>query len=215
MKDGTMSDALFDTFEILVDEGRIGRLGVAFARFIGALHLTPTPVLLACVLLAELEGRGHSCLSLQDLADDPHRMLDWSDAQWKVVQEAAGALPGTARGWSAILAPCTQVWVVGQTDGEQPLVLDQERLYLRRYWRHEMLVARTASERAIMGRGVDIVRARAWLERLFQVPAPLPHVTLSTDSGPNWQKIACALAVRSNLSIITGGPGTGKTYTVA
>jgi exodeoxyribonuclease V alpha subunit len=30
----------------------------------------------------------------------------------------------------------------------------------------------------------------------------------------DWQKIACAVALRSNFSIITGGPGTGKTTTV-
>jgi exodeoxyribonuclease V alpha subunit len=30
----------------------------------------------------------------------------------------------------------------------------------------------------------------------------------------DWQKIACALAARSGFSIITGGPGTGKTTTV-
>ncbi len=34
------------------------------------------------------------------------------------------------------------------------------------------------------------------------------------DDGLNWQKIACALAARSAFSIITGGPGTGKTTTV-
>jgi exodeoxyribonuclease V alpha subunit len=34
-------------------------------------------------------------------------------------------------------------------------------------------------------------------------------------SGPDWQKIACALALRGRLTVITGGPGTGKTYTAA
>jgi exodeoxyribonuclease V alpha subunit len=31
---------------------------------------------------------------------------------------------------------------------------------------------------------------------------------------PNWQKVACAMATRSQFTIITGGPGTGKTFTV-
>ena len=30
----------------------------------------------------------------------------------------------------------------------------------------------------------------------------------------DWQKLACALATRGAFSIITGGPGTGKTTTV-
>ncbi|WP_432378553.1 exodeoxyribonuclease V subunit alpha [Duganella sp. P38] len=33
--------------------------------------------------------------------------------------------------------------------------------------------------------------------------------------GVDWQKVACAVAMRGKLGIITGGPGTGKTYTVA
>ncbi len=33
--------------------------------------------------------------------------------------------------------------------------------------------------------------------------------------GHAWQKMACALALRSGLTVITGGPGTGKTYTAA
>jgi exodeoxyribonuclease V alpha subunit len=34
-------------------------------------------------------------------------------------------------------------------------------------------------------------------------------------AAPDWQKIACAVALRGRLSVITGGPGTGKTYTAA
>ncbi|MEY4754517.1 MAG: hypothetical protein RJA44_2192, partial [Pseudomonadota bacterium] len=31
----------------------------------------------------------------------------------------------------------------------------------------------------------------------------------------DWQRLACAVALRGRLALITGGPGTGKTYTVA
>ena len=34
------------------------------------------------------------------------------------------------------------------------------------------------------------------------------------QNTPDWQKIACALSLRSQFAIITGGPGTGKTTTV-
>jgi ATP-dependent exoDNAse (exonuclease V) alpha subunit len=33
-------------------------------------------------------------------------------------------------------------------------------------------------------------------------------------AGPDWQKLACAMAARSAFAIVTGGPGTGKTTTV-
>jgi exodeoxyribonuclease V alpha subunit len=49
--------------------------------------------------------------------------------------------------------------------------------------------------------------AREWLDRFF------PPVT--EEPTTDWQKVACAVALRARLSVITGGPGTGKTYTAA
>ena len=41
----------------------------------------------------------------------------------------------------------------------------------------------------------------------------MPSAEASADT--DWQKVACAVALRARLSVITGGPGTGKTYTAA
>ncbi|HVE07217.1 MAG TPA: exodeoxyribonuclease V subunit alpha, partial [Paraburkholderia sp.] len=49
---------------------------------------------------------------------------------------------------------------------------------------------------------------RSTLDALF--PPPAGAAAARTD----WQKIACALAAKSAFSIVTGGPGTGKTTTV-
>ncbi|MES2536827.1 MAG: exodeoxyribonuclease V subunit alpha [Pseudomonadota bacterium] len=202
-----MTTTLFTTFDTLVEEGLLRRLGVAFARFITSIAPTPVPLIVSCALLSELEGRGHSCLKLDELAADPCTMLGWTDEQWHMLQAAAGPLPESVADWTKALAACKQVWVAGDADLSQPLVLDQDRLYLRRYWRHETLVARAVGERAAQQPAVNAERVREWLDRLFE-----PN---EKDQGPDWQKIACAVAVRSTFSIITGGPGTGKTYTVA
>ncbi|MEP7303824.1 MAG: exodeoxyribonuclease V subunit alpha, partial [Caldimonas sp.] len=92
-------------------------------------------------------------------------------------------------------------------DPARPLVLRHGRLYLRRYWDYECRVARQVARRAAIVEPVDESIARLWLDRLFpDRPA---------DSGPDWQKIACAIALRGRFTVITGGPGTGKTYTAA
>jgi exodeoxyribonuclease V alpha subunit len=52
--------------------------------------------------------------------------------------------------------------------------------------------------------------ARTALDVLF----PSLSAAAATATGVDWQKLACALAARSAFSIITGGPGTGKTTTV-
>jgi exodeoxyribonuclease V alpha subunit len=199
--------ALFDELDACADEGLVRHLGCAFARFIASLDETPACVLLACVLLSELESRGDSCLLLDDLVEDPCARLHVSAEQCARLYAALGTLPRSRAEWTAVLTQCRQIFVPGEkTDCNQPLVLANDRLYLRRFWRGERGIAQLIAQRTVNRRAVAPERARALLDQLFAT-AP--------DEGPDWQKIACAIAARSDVSVITGGPGTGKTYTVA
>jgi exodeoxyribonuclease V alpha subunit len=191
----------------LTEAGELRRLSGAFARFVASLGGATPPLLLAAGVLSELEGRGHSCLLLDDLARDPCTLLGWSAEQWGALAAAAAPLPKNVKGWVAQLAACEQVWQVGELDYGQPLVLDGERLYLRRYWRDEQLVAHGVRARAAAERPVETAEVRRWLDMLFASPRQ--------GEAPDWQKLACAVALRGAVGIITGGPGTGKTYTVA
>lgn len=191
----------------LSETGELRRLSYAFARFVASLGAAPPALVLATSVLSELEGQGHSCLLLSDLAAGPAGLLGWEDEQWKLLARAAGPLPKNAQGWAQSLSGCQQVWDVSAFDYDQPLVLDGDRLYLRRYWRDEMLVAQAVRERATRKREVDPEAVRGWLDMLF--------ASQRSADGPDWQKLACAIALRGSVAIITGGPGTGKTYTVA
>jgi exodeoxyribonuclease V alpha subunit len=86
----------------------------------------------------------------------------------------------------------------------RPLVWDGHRLYLHRYYAYEVAVADDIVRRA----GGDHVDALAGvdLDGLFP-PAP--------DGFPDRQRTAAEIALSSPLSVIAGGPGTGKTRTVA
>ena len=216
MKPEIALGALWREVDALTDAGELRRLSGAFARFIGSVGAAPPALMLACVLLSELEGRGHSCLMLGELVDDPCALLGWNAAQWQALAGAAGALPHSVKAWGVLLAGAEQVWQVGDLPFEQPLVLDGARLYLRRYWRDETLVARSIGARARQLRPVDPARLRAWLDLLFasQKSAGLASAP-DLPEVPDWQKLACAIALRGSVAIITGGPGTGKTYTVA
>jgi exodeoxyribonuclease V alpha subunit len=199
--------ALWAQVEALTQAGQLRRLSGAFARFVASIGGASPALALAVVVLSELEGRGHSCLPLQKLATDPAALLGWSDEQWQALARACAALPRSAKGWIEQLAAREQVWCAGDFDFSQPLVLDGERLYLRRYWRDENAVASIVGARAVDRRAVDTEQARKWLDILF--------ASERRGEAPDWQKLACAIALRGRLSIITGGPGTGKTYTVA
>lgn len=90
-----------------------------------------------------------------------------------------------------------------------PLVLDDEdRLYLRRHFDQERGLAAALVARAQPAETVEAPGAeqRALLDSLFPPRAA---------AAPDWQKLAVALALQGRLTVISGGPGTGKTTTVA
>ena len=209
----TTVEPLLAFFDGVADAGQVRRLGTAFARFVGGLapqqmQAADAPALaLACVVLSELEGRGHSCVMLAELAHAPSQLMGWTDEQWQAVLAVSGPLPDTLEEWCALLARAPQVWSAGVADTHQPLVLDGERLYLRRYWRDETAVGMAIATRAATTVAPPLPQVRQWLDVLFDRPPE--------GGGPDWQKVACAIALRGKVAIITGGPGTGKTYTVA
>ena len=92
-----------------------------------------------------------------------------------------------------------------ESSRQRPLVLSGKRLYLRRYWAYERRIDNALRQRLALAEATPENLA-VRLDGLFG-PAKA--------AGPvDWQKLACALATRGAFSIITGGPGTGKTTTV-
>jgi len=97
-------------------------------------------------------------------------------------------------------------------------------VYFRRQWMAEDFIARALYEKSRIDFQVDEEQLKVLLNLLFEAPDE-GSFSSSSNSSPNpllskgveidWQKIACALSVKSPLSVITGGPGTGKTYTVS
>lgn len=97
----------------------------------------------------------------------------------------------------------------GAEPNAHPLRLVDDLLYLERYWAEETLVRRILDERAAAGAPLinEPALARS-LDELF-TGAGLPA------GVPDRQREAAEKAARSWTSVIAGGPGTGKTTTVA
>ena len=197
------------------DAGWLRRLDSALAAFVLELDPQAPPALLvATALLAHMEGRGHTCLSLESLVRDPGALLGWPTDAQVALQDSWHTLPSGLQAWIAALQASPVVRQAGlQADAGQPLVLGGSPaaplLYLRRYWSDETRVVQTLVARTATPQPVEEALARQWLDRLFASDATVP------ERGVDWQKVACAIALRSRLSVITGGPGTGKTYTAA
>ena len=200
--------SLMATLHEWAESGWLRRLDAAFARFLHALEPdAPAELLMAGALVAHMEGRGHACLLLDDLLGDAETLLGWpSDAQ-TALHAAMASLHTDAGAWAEALQTSPLVGT-GDAFGSAPLVLQEGRLYLRRYWHYERRVAAQVLQRGTTPLPVDTVAVRQQLDLLFPPEA-------EAASTPDWQKAACGLALRGRFSIITGGPGTGKTYTAA
>jgi exodeoxyribonuclease V alpha subunit len=222
------SQRLLDVFGQWVQLGVLRRLDAALARFIAELCPQVTPqVLMAAVVLADLEGRGHTCVLLEDL---PQHIAALQERAARAAAPPAphADFPNREDGRRALRA-CSAVFEEGtKPDFGAPLVLSRERLYLRRYWDYESRVAAAVQQRLLLQTPVDVEAAAVALSQLFATRQENPQAagpsqialtpTVSAppaEVAPDWQKLACALALLGRLAILTGGPGTGKTYTAA
>ncbi len=178
----------------LYDRGFFSDLDFHFARFVSGLAGEGAPELfLAAALLSRARGQGHVCL---DLCQSGGRPLD--DAS------AAGFICPKADAWCDKLEKYP---VIGAPGAFRPLILDQKyKLYLHRYWEYQERLAAGLNNRvSAKPKELDPVHLKNELARLF--PVPHNHV--------DWQKIAAVTAFTKRFCVISGGPGTGKTTTVA
>jgi exodeoxyribonuclease V alpha subunit len=127
---------------------------------------------------------GHSCLDLAALAAQLGRDDELDD--WR---ETLHKSP-----------------VVGRPGDWRPLILDDGgRLYLYRYWDYERRIGDALLARVQDPVGVEVKQLKARLQALFGPGDP---------RRVDWQRVAAATAAMRRLCVISGGPGTGKTYTL-
>ena len=135
--------------------------------------------------------QGHSCLLLSAWAE----RTEWAIAD----QPNSGyRFPGLDD-WHARL----NTLPIGPDDNA-PVVYEHQRLYLRRYRRFECDLADGLRLRLGTPTEPNLKAAREALNTLFDIDGD------HTD----WQAVAAANALFNRFSVIAGGPGTGKTFTV-
>jgi exodeoxyribonuclease V alpha subunit len=108
--------------------------------------------------------------------------------------------------------------LVGRPGDVKPFIIDGERMYLQRYHRYESAIAErirkmTENGRAKAAERMQLLETQADLIRSLEADYPLEGLT--AEQQIDWQLIAALNALTDDFSIITGGPGTGKTTTLA
>ncbi len=174
--------------------GVLAPADVAVARRLGRLGGEPDEqVLLAAALTVRALRSGSVCL---ELADVDRRVLGEDDA---LVPTDDLPWPASPAAWEAAIAASPLTAPGG------PLRLDDGLLWLDRYRRQEDQVRADLTARAVAAPpSVDHGRLRAALDRLF-----------GDVAADDRQRLACAVATLRWTAVVAGGPGTGKTTTVA
>ncbi|MBI5589029.1 MAG: exodeoxyribonuclease V subunit alpha [Deltaproteobacteria bacterium] len=224
------SENLFRVLAEWVERGWIRSLDLAFARFLKEQQPSASgPVLLAAVLASHQLGRGHICLDLRAALADPEGALslppEGDEMQTgKPLELLSGMTPET---WEQILSESP---LVAAGPGNTPLVLSSGRLYLRRYWQYTQQVAQGILQRiADPLFSPDIRSGKVEDNSPDNVPEKLPENVidrLDALFGPmrspeelaktevHWQSVGAVIAAAGAFTVISGGPGTGKTTTV-
>jgi len=187
-------------FEFALAQGFATRLGV-LARHAGGNPTSVRWLERAAFAVSRATSDGHVCVTLDTLLKEQDEWLD-NPRQARLRLRAVLLASGMVCDGQAASAELT------------PLVLDQDnRIYLARYYDYERQLANSLVQRAQISVGEVVVGSvredatalAAQLEAFFGAPEA---------DQVDWQRVAAALALSGRLTVISGGPGTGKTTTV-
>jgi len=181
--------------EYLFQQGGLQRIDRAFAEMVHRISEKRNPwVTLAAGLVSRAAANGDVCLDLESISkngmltsNDNRRIpLDISLTKWRQLLKSSG--------------------VVGSDDDKKPMILDGKLLYLQRYWNYENIVAQSILERC---------RNEIPVEAIPNVEGTTCRSASSHQHQDPDQAEAVREALRKRFLVISGGPGTGKTTTIA
>jgi len=184
-----------------VDAGVLGPAEVQLAATLTRLsdRALSEGVIIGIVFAARGPRLGHVRVSLTDIAAGAVGIGEdvTDEFPWPPVEDLLSTLQAS----DLVATPSTY-----RDEPFRPLVLDDGNLYLQRYFDHELRVAG------------DLIRRAATSASLAGDPvleAHLDDVFGPDPTNADLQRRAAHVALTQRVSVIAGGPGTGKTRTIA
>jgi exodeoxyribonuclease V alpha subunit len=201
----SVSSAPPSLLELLWDNGALSALDYHFARTLGSLGEIDDDVLVCAALASRAVQLGHVCVDLRRVHDI--QVLDR--------KQEGTPVPIVWPAPERLLAALERSPLCGTGSPPTPLVLDARgRLYLHRYATYERSLAQALRERAQPDGDVDLALLGGGITRLFPEPGDNSDETRSRRAGVDAHRVVACVAALHHLSVICGGPGTGKTTTV-
>ena len=160
-----------------------------FARFFNDKEIEPY-----LFELSRMLEEGHICMNPLDVDAD------------RLKEAGYETLPGAEKIASSSL--------VSDGSKQTPFILLNDRLYMQRYFYYETLILDRIRDFIDFEKGKISQRLAALLKLKPELSALFPGRDIENEQV-DWQWMAAITTVLHDFSIITGGPGTGKTTTVA
>lgn len=244
--------------EVLAKAKKISVLDHQFAKFIAQFE-SDGLVVLAAALISYQSNQGHVCVYLDSSALSTLFGLNEFDLQ-QHIRPLLAQLPDGVNQWHTAMITALQN---SESQGENaPLTLQDNRLYLQRYWQNEQHISEFLINRStqinyqnikeplqtlfnvdlafcwqklneLKSQGLSLatfcsdyfhlrndigIETDALVEYLTNIESIDELEQLSQQFTPaqciDWQQVAVAQACANQFSVISGGPGTGKTTTV-
>jgi exodeoxyribonuclease V alpha subunit len=179
--------------ELLIQKEIFSYLDLSFADFMQKLdgRTDDFSIFLAAAAASSVNRQGHVCLELSQVAGQP--VISGSEFFYPDLHD-----------WTQTIKTSP---AVGSPGDFKPLIFDgTSKLYLHRYSVYQSRLA-------------CFIRSRIFSTEPVMISSLKKNLDLLFDSGQthmeiDWQKIACILSIMNRFTVISGGPGTGKTTTV-
>ena len=203
-----------DFVDILTGSGLFNEIDIYFAELVCRMGRDENSyVLFLASLLASyvVNERRQICLPLAGLPDD---LSTWLLSGSEVDSDSESAARLSTLQWpvnweSELAAHSAVAGPEAAHLKRHLLVLDKGRLYLQRYWDYEQRLAEMIKSRLHAGSVASL-----------QIVRPLNEVAprfaaISDDNSLSYQAAAVCAGLRNQFTIVSGGPGCGKTSVVA
>jgi hypothetical protein len=200
----------------LYEANIISALDYQFAKFLGFNDLS----YLVFALLSHANGLGHSFIGKDDLCR-PHSWFNQSLFQSKHQVICQGILEKLGLDYASRLLNTDfsqQIEhllndIFMRQHEQFPVIYDPARgsLYLANHYYYEVNIANFIQRSQQNKKAINHDDAR--IARILQVLFPINNS--DHENELDWQKVAACIALTQRVAIISGGPGTGKTTTVA
>ncbi len=184
-----MMDKLLDILEHQVQAGEANLVELELLHYLNSNFETSNVGSFVCALYCIRKRMGgHICISLPELEED----LAFFDS-----------INQSPKNLTELKEACNDAPFIGSANDFLPLILEEDTLYIQKFWKYEQELVEWVLNKAKSTHSLTDV-TKSFISELFG----------EDQSNKNHQKIGTYLALAKDLVILTGAPGTGKTFTI-